>query len=156
VFKLILVGLTGVLAALGGSQFGYDAISAAQSDHAADKTEQAIVQISTELTGVPILNNGEVSGYVVLRISSTIDSMQLPTKDFNVGPFLVDAGFRATFGYTGIPFGRIKPSDIEHLTLKIRTDANAKLGTEAVKQVNIEQFNYVPKAEIRGKILAPK
>ena len=154
--KMIATGLVGVMAALAGSKFGYNLIFSHEAVSEEEPHGASIVQVTTELTGVPIIVGNAVAGYVVLRLSSVVDQSKLPSKDVIAVPFLADAAFRATYAFAenGIP--HIQPGDIERLTEEVRILANKKIGAEAVMSTNLDQFNYVEKSEIRGMVLDSK
>ncbi len=152
--NMIVAGVLGVFAALVGAQFGYDMILGGEAAGESGNTED-LTQLTTELTGVPIISNNEVLGYIVLRVSSVIDTTKLPDKDFDAAPFLVDAAFRSTYEFAEHGLTRILPSDLVKLSDEIRKKVNDKMGAEAVHQVNLEQFNFVKKSEVRGQMLEP-
>jgi hypothetical protein len=154
--KMMVTGLVGVIAALVGAQFGYDILFAKQPVAKSGEPGEHLVTITTDLTGVPVVFDNAVAGYVVLRISSLVDPAQLPADDASAASFLVDAAFRATYGFSERGFDKMKPQDIKFLTDEIARLANEKLGSTAVHVVNLEQFNFVPKSDIRGKMLEPK
>ena len=43
---------------------------------------------------------------------------------------------------------------IKKLCEKIKEEVNVKLASEAVLSVNLEQFNFVPKEDIRGTVFS--
>ncbi len=150
---MLATGLVGVFAALIGSKFGFDLLFSQSASLDEESHGASLVQVATELTGVPIIEGNSVTGYIVLRVSSVIDQSKLPSKDVVAAPFLLDAAFRATYAFAenGIP--RILPGDIENLAENTRTLANKKLGTDAVVSTSLEQFNFVEKSEIRGMVI---
>jgi hypothetical protein len=150
--KLLSVGLFGILATAGG--FWLDTYMK-QKARLADSTkviEAKLSQVRTEMTGVPVVNDGSVSGYLVFQISSTIDASKLPSPDLDVAPYVLDAAIRAS--YEGAESGaqKINAKYIKNLADLTREEANKKLGAEIISVVNMEQFNFVPKAEIRGNM----
>ncbi|MFN0192259.1 MAG: hypothetical protein ACKVP5_09835 [Aestuariivirga sp.] len=154
--KLVMAGVVGIAGALGGSFFGYDLLLAGPEAHEEQTAGEELQQISTELTGVPIVTNNVVAGYVVLKISSVIDASKLPSKEFVIQPFLVDAAFKAAYAFSDVGFSRIRPKDLEVLAGDIVRMANEKLGANIVRTASLEQFNFVPKGEIRGMLMNPK
>jgi hypothetical protein len=48
-----------------------------------------------------------------------------------------------------IDFSRLKPQDLGALAKKIVEAANAKLAGEVVKDVLLNEINYVPRDEVR-------
>lgn len=151
-----MAGLVGIAGALGGSFLGYDLLLAGSQTEEEQPAAEQLQQITTELTGVPIIMNNVVTGYVVLKLSSVIDAARLPTKDFVVQPFLVDAAFRAVYAFSDQGFSRIRPKELENLANDIVRLANEKLGAEVVRNASLEQFNFVTKGEIRGMLMTPQ
>ena len=127
-----------------------------QQGQAAQPVGEQLQQISTELTGVPVITNDAVTGYVVLKVSSMIDAAKLPVKELVVQPFLTDAAFRATYAFSEHGFSRIRPKDLETLSDNIVRMANEKMGASVVRTASLEQFNFVAKGEIRGMLMNPK
>jgi hypothetical protein len=149
--KMLGVGLVGTAATLGGL-WGHQFLTrpSKTSDDAA-LAENKHLQVKTEMTGIPIIRNGQVSGYLVFQINSTIDKSKLVTPDFNVTPYILDAAIRASYESTAEGVLEFDADYIEKLSALIAASANKKLRTEAVEAVNVEQFNFVPKDDIRGK-----
>jgi hypothetical protein len=45
--------------------------------------------------------------------------------------------------------GGLRGSDLDKLTVAIAKEANSRIGSELVRQVLIQQLNFVPKEDIR-------
>ena len=71
-FKFAIVGLIGALSTAGGAVLALNMQSAPQGE-TEQHSEASIERVSTELTAVPIVHDGKVTGYLVLKVSSTID-----------------------------------------------------------------------------------
>jgi hypothetical protein len=151
--KLLVIGVLGSGAALSGVYGKLFMDQRAQNAEADAGHNSSMTQMKTEMTGVPVIIEGRVLGYVVFQVSSTIDAAKLPSPEFDVGPYLLDAAVRASF--QGADDGLLKYNAvyIEHLTEQLRRETNQKLGADAVVAVNIEAFNYVPKEDIRGNLV---
>jgi hypothetical protein len=153
VIKLILAGAWGVVAAFCGAYFLRDFMFA-KSTGANDVSQTAIVEeVKTEVTGVPIVLNSEVQGYIIFNVSSLVDTSQIPSKGLGLAPFLADAAFRASYEFAQHGLVKIRASDIETVTNNIKSTANRKLGKAAVLSVNVEQFNFLRRDEIRGSMV---
>ena len=151
--KLIIAGVWGIIAAFCGAYFLHDMVFPKSTSTADDKHEPVIEQVSTELTGVPIVSNNEVQGYIVVRVSSLVDTSLLPSKEVGIIPFLTDAAFRASYEFAQHGFVKIRASDMDTVTKNIKDMTNKKLGKDAVVSVNVEQFNFVRRDEIRGNMM---
>jgi len=121
---------------------------------AAGKSE--LVQVTTEMTGAPVIVDGKVLGYLVFRLRSAVDVNKLPNSKFEVAPYVINAAFQVAYEHYqhGIP--QIAPSDIEGLAKEIMGRTNENLHSPAVRDVELEQFNYVPMDKVRQNIFANK
>lgn len=151
--KFIIVGLVGCGAALGGVMVKkvMDENSAAAAT--TSENQQSLSEVKTEMTGIPVITQGQVAGYLVFQISSTVDGSKLPSPEFAVSPYLLDAAVRA--GFQSMDDGVVKynAAFLDHLTETVKRQTNQKLGAEAIVTVNVEAFNYIPKEDIRGNFL---
>jgi len=68
---------------------------------------------------------------------------------FEPTPYLVDVAYRALYENSAIDFAQLQPQDLTLLAKKIAEGANAKLGGEIVKDVLMNEINYVPRDEVR-------
>ena len=123
----------------------------------ASKTKNSdVVQVSTDITGAPIIAEGKVLGYLVFRVKSSVDVSKLPNAKFEVSPFLVDAAFHSAYVLYQSGFTSIGPNDLDKLTQQVAERVNQKLGAGIVTDVEIDQFNYIPADRVRQNIFAPK
>jgi hypothetical protein len=153
-FKFVAIGLIGAFAAFGGIWFNFH-LKHQQNEKTSEAGDHlALVHVKTEMTGIPVVVNGNVSGYLVFQISSSVDPSKLSSKDFDVGPYLLDAAIRASYESTADASLTFKAAFLEKLAYAIKDNANKKLNAEVVTDVNIEQFNFVPKDDVRGNVLA--
>jgi hypothetical protein len=147
--KLIAIGLwvAGVTATAAYVSAGYMAEGPHQS--AGQEDYKGLEQLKTEMTSVPMIRGGVITGYVVIQLTFAADIGKLEELKLEPQPFLVDAAFRAIYDSPETNFAKLKPADIDKLTAKIAAEANQRIGTELVKHVLIQQLNYVRKEDIR-------
>lgn len=149
--KMLLAGLWGVAMVLGGiylhGMMQNKEAAAAQAGGA-----PLVEQVVTELTGVPVIIDGQVKGYLVFRLHSTVDRNKLPSEKFSVAPYLVDAAFRAAYDFAARGVLKVRRQDVEDMTAGVAALVDAKLGPGVVQAVNFEQFNYVRSDEVRGNL----
>jgi hypothetical protein len=151
-FKFLLVGVLGCVASLAGlmaNKMMHEAPAAAHAEGASK-----VVQVKTDMAGIPVISKGQVTGYLVFQVSSTIESDKLPSPDFSVAPYLQDAAVRAGFQTVADGITTVNAALIEALGERLRREANQRMGADIVVAVNVEAFNYVPKEDIRGNMLA--
>jgi hypothetical protein len=152
--KLLAIGLVGICASLGGIWLNHYLKKQDPTQHSEETIQAAQIQLKTEMTGIPVVIDSEVSGYLVFQISSTIDSSKLPSKDFDVSAYLLDAAIRASYKSTEDGSLKFNALFLERLGALVREEANKKLASDVVVAVNVQQFNFVPKTDVRGSVLA--
>jgi hypothetical protein len=150
--KLLAIGLFGVIATVGGLLLNQHLNKQSSSTENSATEGVKSLQIKTEMTGIPVVVDGLVSGYLVFQISSTIDTTKLPSLEFDAGPYVLDAAIRASYQSTEAGVLKVNANYLKQLSESVREEANKKLNAEIVTAVNVEQFNFVPKDEIRGNL----
>jgi hypothetical protein len=151
--KLLLAGGWGAAMAIGGAYLNIVMFAEPEKNASGVGQVGEIDQVASELTGVPIVVGGKVVGYLVFRLKSTIDRKNLENPKLDIGPYLLDAAFRACYEYASNGIDSIRQQDIEYVTGLTVQYANKKLGAKVVQTVNLEQFNFVPADQVRGSIL---
>lgn len=154
--KFLIAGVWGALMT-GAGVFGGQMMSQSSAPVDDGKPKSAeIAQVSTEITGAPVIAGGKVLGYLVFRIKSSVDTSKLPNAKFEVAPFLVDAAFHASYELYQGGFQTIGPNDLDKLTKMVADRVNVKLGDGTVTDVALDQFNYIPADRVRQNIFSPK
>jgi hypothetical protein len=152
--KLVLVGVWVAIVTAGAAYLS--ATLQATPGATADKEAfQGIESISTEMTSVPMVRGGTVVGYVIIQLNFAADHAKLQALQLEPKPFLIDAAFRVIYANPA-DFTRLRAADIDALTAAIAVEANRRMGGEVVKQVLIQQLNYVRKEDIRTHWIKPE
>ena len=146
--KLVGVGMW-VILVTAGATFASSYMSRSAGDTPADSEDRGVEQVTSDLTSIPIIRGGDVTGYLVLQLSFAADKVLLDQKKVDALPYLKDSAFRIIFTDTDVDVRHLKPGDLDKLTGAIVTDANSRLGMKLVRQVLFQQLNYVRKEDIR-------
>ncbi|MCA3561386.1 MAG: hypothetical protein IOC82_10220 [Aestuariivirga sp.] len=145
--KLVAIGVWVILVTAGATFASvYLGQPAAESSSAED---QGVEQLMSELISVPVIRGGDVVGYVILQLSFVADRALLAQEKLDPIPYIKDSSFRVIFTSFDVDFRRLKPEDLDKLTDTIAREANKRLGMELVRQVLLQQLNYVKKEDIR-------
>jgi hypothetical protein len=119
------------------------------ADQASPKPQQieGLEHKKTQPISVPMIAGGGVAGYVVAQFVYLIDPRAL--KQLSVPPdvFITDEAFRMLY-VEKVDFNHLEKYDVPALTKSLVKKVNQRLGGDIVKDVLVEQFNYVPKDEI--------
>ncbi len=153
--KLLLAGVWGAAMTGAGIFLGQYVSEAGAAGDSKPKSAE-LEQVTTEITGAPIIADGRVQGYLVFRVKSSVDVAKLPSAKFEVSPFLIDAAFQASYELYQGGLQTIGPEDVGKLTKMVADKTNARLGADTVKDVEVDQFNFIPADRVRQNIFSPK
>lgn len=147
--KTLLIGLWVCIVALGSSYF-FVQMNNSSAAHVAPVEEAEVIEfIKTDMVSVPVIKGGKVQGYLVAQMSFAVNKTATKKLAFEPTPYLVDVAYRALYENSVIDFAQLQPQDLTLLAKKIAEGANAKLGGEVVKDVLMNEINYVPRDEVR-------
>ena len=137
-----------VAAALGSS---YGAVVWTMSRGAEKPAEEAphLVQKKTRVINVPILVDGQVRGYVVAQFGYTADEKALKDAPTPPDPVILDEAFRMIYADEQRDFRDMKKVDLGKLTSELKARIGKRVGTDIVRDVMLEDFNYIAKDDIR-------
>ncbi len=131
-----------------GSAYAVFAMKTNHSDAAAptaqiDKTGYD----KTRSINIPMISKGAVQGYVIVQFSYTTKG---DGKKANVpiDAFILDEAFKTLYADEKLDFKHLERYDVASLTKNIITKVNTRLNTDALKDVLVEEFNYISKEDI--------
>jgi flagellar basal body-associated protein FliL len=149
VIKTLLIGLWVCVVALGSSYF-FVQMNNSSAAHVPSEAEAEVIEfIKTDMVSVPVIREGKVQGYLVAQLSFAVNKAATAKLTFEPSPYLVDVAYRTLYENSAIDFSQLQPQDLTLLAKKISEGANAKLGGEVVKDVLMNEINYVPRDEVR-------
>ncbi|KQO51588.1 hypothetical protein [Methylobacterium sp. Leaf85] len=99
---------------------------------------------------IPMVADGKVQGYIIAVLVFTADARLMHTLSVPPNAFVVDEAFRQIYTDPQIDFKRLSRYDVTHRLAEIRARVNARLGSDVVKDVLVEEFNFVAKREVRS------
>lgn len=102
---------------------------------------------------VPMIENGTIDGYVIAQFVFTVDGETLRSLSVPPDVFLVDEAFRAIYSGEKVNFRKIEKYDLDALAKQLKANINERFKSELVKDVLVEQFNYVTNEQVRNKVL---
>lgn len=147
--KLVAIGIW-VILVTAGATFASVFLSSEGGNEEEKPPDLGIEQLSTSIMSIPVIRQGDVMGYLVMKLSFAADRAMLAEKTVDPEPFLKDAAFRTIFSDSEIDVRRLKKKDLDSLTSAIAIEANKRLGKELVRSVLFEEINYVRKEDIRN------
>jgi hypothetical protein len=96
---------------------------------------------------VPMIANGAVQGYVVIQFGYTetekAEHLGLPLEGF-----LLDEAFRTIYSDPELDFHHLERYDVGALTKTLAEKVDRRLNEDAIKEVLVEEINFVSKDEL--------
>jgi len=93
---------------------------------------------------VPILRNGELLGYVVIQLGYTIDSSKATAPEGAISGLLLDEAFRTIYSDDKLDPKTLERYDLNGLISHLRSRLGVRAGGEGIKDVLVQEFNFVP------------
>ena len=97
---------------------------------------------------VPMISDGQLRGYVVAKIVFTGDAQALRDSPIDAQPFVLDEAFRHIYTDGKVEFDHLSKYNLDEITGAIRDAVNKRLGTDLIKDVLVEELNYVDRAQL--------
>ena len=99
---------------------------------------------------IPIVAEGAVQGYVIANLVFTADAKTL--REISVPPeaFIQDEVFRHVYSDETLDFKKLSRYNVNGMIVNVREKINKRLGAEIVKEILVENFNFVDKSDIRS------
>ncbi len=107
-------------------------------------------QVRTKMISVPLVVDGVVRGYVLAQFTFSLSSRLAKSLPVKPDMFLVDEAFRLLYSGEAVDFNTLKKTEIGTLAEKLKQNVNKRFGTDLVKEVFVQELNYLPKEESRG------
>lgn len=148
--RLILAGFWICLVTLATGYFAIDRFAGqARADSDAADYFQGIAYEKTRPITVPIIAGGAVEGYVVAQFVYTAETRVL--RDLVVPPdsFIADEAFHHIFTASDIDFRNLRAFDSRAFLAAIVERVNRRLDAPIVRELLVEELNFVDKAQLR-------
>jgi hypothetical protein len=103
----------------------------------------------TKPINVPMIAEGVVQGYIVAQFNFTAQSSTLKRLPIPPEIFLLDEAFRQLYSDDKLDFRHLERYDITKLTKTLVQKTNDRLKLDLVKDVLVQEFNYVSKDDMK-------
>jgi hypothetical protein len=99
---------------------------------------------------IPIIAEGKVQGYVLANLVFTADAKTLREISIPPDAFIQDEIFRYVYADDTLDFRKLSRYNVNGMITNVRERINKRLGAEIVKEILVENFNFVDKSDIRS------
>lgn len=111
--------------------------------------------VQTDIISVPVFDNGRVYGYFLARLVFTAEAKRLAELKLPAKALLADQVYSHLFANPEIDFTTRADLDVDAFRETIRTGVNARLGEDLVREVLVEQIDFLPKGEVGKTTVRP-
>lgn len=150
--KFVVAALWISLATTGALLFSFQ--SAQEPEVTAEEAEatafKGLDYVKTPVISVPIFDKGKVYGYFLSRLVFTAEAKRLAELKLPADVLLADAVYSYLFANPQIDFTKRDALDFDVFREELRVAVNGKLGEEFIREVLIEQVDFLPKQDIQS------
>ena len=107
-------------------------------------------QKQTKVLNIPVIKDGALQGYVLAQFVFTVETEKLKELSTQPDIVVVDEAFKLIYTGEAIDFRTMRKNDIKALSKLILNNVNKRLGEAIVHEVLVQEFNYLPKDQLRG------
>jgi hypothetical protein len=144
--RQILLGLWVCAVSLGATNGGFiyktRPAPVPETSHEANIKAQDLKTIT-----VPIIQEGQIRGYISADFSVVVAQQDPHEKAPETESYVLDEAYRLIYAESTIEFQNIQKTDLTKITSEIKSRVNTRLGRDAIKDVLVRGFHYVPREE---------
>ena len=148
--KAALVGVMAVAGVIAG-EIGADKLLTMRQARSTAVTTITTEARKTHEINVPRIKDGLIKGYAVMLLSYTVDLSALKTAAMAPDSILVDEAFRYVYNDDTIDFDHLDRFDFVKMNRALVAAVNARVKSDAMVDVGVQEFTYEPISETRGR-----
>jgi hypothetical protein len=149
--KVVMLGVWLCAVTLGAAYGALTwATKSAEEAHQAAGEAAVLQQMQTKVLNVPVIKDGALQGYVLAQFVFTVETGKLKELSTKPEVVLVDEAFKLIYTGEAIDFRTMRRNDIATLSKLIMTNVNKRLGGAIVHDVLVQEFNYLPRDQLRS------
>lgn len=97
----------------------------------------------------PIARGGRLRGYVVVQLAYVVESGEAARFGRDIDPYVLDEGFAALYADASFDPDHLETYDLARFKAALTERLAARMGARVVRDVLIQDFNYVAASDIR-------
>lgn len=119
------------------------------AEPAAEGHKEQTEQKKTRIINVPMIVSGQVQGYIVAQFAYVVDSHAAKELGPIADNFILDEAFRMIYADETLDFRQLKKFDLTKLSQEVLARVRQRMKSEAVKEILVHEFNFVPREYVR-------
>ena len=148
--KSALVGVMAVVGVIAG-EMGADSFLVMRQARPTTVATRTTEARKTHEINVPRIKDGAIKGYAVMLLSYTVDLTALKSAAMAPDSILVDEAFRYVYNDDTIDFDHLDRFDFAKMSKALVAAINARVKSDVVVDVGVQEFTYEPISETRGR-----
>ena len=145
--KFIVAALWISLATTGALVYSFQ--SSQESDELAEGEPatafKGLDYVTTGIISVPVFDKGKVYGYFLARLVFTAEAKRLAELKLPADALLADQVYSHLYANPEIDFTKRENLNVDSFRESLRTGVNERLGEELIREILVEQVDFLPK-----------
>jgi hypothetical protein len=109
--------------------------------------------VDSDIISVPLIRDSSVQGYFLTKLVYTVEPADLAKLSVPASALFTDQVYSYLYSNPQIDFTHAAKMDVDAFRKNIRDSINARVGTEIVHDVLVDQINFLSKDEIRDNAI---
>lgn len=147
--KFIVAALWICAATVGAVFYSFQAAGTHSEGEAPKPMLGGLDYVSSDIISVPLIRDASVQGYFLTKLVYTVEPAEMAKLSVPASALLTDQVYSYLYANPQIDFTRTSTIDIDAFRKNIRDSINARIGADIVKDVLVDQMNFLTKDEIR-------
>jgi len=98
---------------------------------------------------VPVIRDSQIRGYISADFSIICEETDQHQPALEFDGYVLDEAYRMIYSQTDIDFDTIQKTDLNQLISDIKSRVNHRLQREAIQDILIRSFHYVPREDLQ-------
>ncbi|MGB3390093.1 MAG: hypothetical protein WBA88_19155 [Pseudaminobacter sp.] len=147
--KFIAAAVWICIATLGAVFYAFQTSEAKTETSEASGPLGGLDYIKTDVISVPVLAGNTVDGYFLARLVYTAKAERVKALSIPAESLIADEVYTYLYANKQIDFAERPNFDIDAFRNGIRDSVNKRVGEDLIREVIVEQIDFLSKAEIR-------
>lgn len=103
----------------------------------------------TKAINIPVIEGKDVKGYFLIQFAFAATGSVNASSDEIAEIYLLDDALTRIYGIGNAYGAKLEKSQIAELAPKIMAAIQSKMGNDFVKEVLVQEFTYIPRADVK-------
>jgi hypothetical protein len=147
--KFIVATLWICAVTVGAVFYSFQTAGARDDTEAAKPMMGGLDYVNTDIITVPYVRNARVDGYFLTKLVFTAEPAELKKLSIPPTVIITDQVYSYLYSNPQLDFSDKTTLDLDAFRASLRDSINARVGTDLVKEVLVDQIDFLTKDDIR-------